>query len=236
MIKFTLYHLKNSRSQRVLWLLEELNLPYQLKIYHQHLLECEEDELKQYNPNAKFPTLVLFDDVQQTQTVLTETSAIVEYCSHQANLYGIQHLNQQEIIDYYFWKNFADSNFMPNLALKQIFKKLVQRTPFPIHIMTGLIKRGFDRGFLNPTLEQQLIMVDSQLQHHEWITGQHFNIADILLWFPLKACVELNQRYQQYPEIQRYITQIESRPAFKTASVKGQWSAQTFSEYWSSAY
>ncbi|RZG46728.1 glutathione S-transferase family protein [Acinetobacter wuhouensis] len=235
-MQLTLYHLKNSRSQRILWLLEELDLPYQLKVYQQHILENDADELKKINPHAKFPTLVLANATQQTPIVLTETSAIAEYCSHQANVYGIQHLNQQEIIDYYFWKNFADSNFMPNLALKQMFRKLVQRTPFPMHIMTGLIKRGVDRGFLNPTLEQQLTMIDSQLQHHEWITGQHFTIADILLWFPLQACVQLNQKYQQYPEIKRYLIQIESRPAFKTALVKGQWSAQTFQEYWSSAY
>lgn len=236
MIKFTLYHLKNSRSQRILWLLEELNLPYQLKIYHQHLLEQQEDELKQYNPNAKFPTLVLFDDIQQTQTVLTESSAIVEFCSHYCHLYGLEQLVHQEIIDFYFWKNFADSSFMPNLALKQIFKKIVLHTPFPVRLFSCLIKRGFDHGFLNLTLEQQLKMVDSQLHKYEWISSQHFTIADILLWFPLKACFELDQRYQQYPEIQRYLIQIESRPAFQKALAKGQWSAQTFSEYWSSAY
>lgn len=235
MMNLTLYHLKQSRSQRTLWLLEELNLPYDLKIYQQHISENEDDELKQFNPAAKFPTLVLRDDINTIPIVLTESSAIAEYCSHLTQLLGIQKLSHHEIIDYYFWKNFADSSFMQNLTLKQIFTKIVFHTPFPIRILTRLIKRGFDHGFLNQSLEQQLQMIDSQLQNHLWITGEHFTIADILLWFPLKACIELDRKYQQHPEIQRYLAQIESRPAFKTALVKGRWSAQTFQEYWSGA-
>ena len=76
MMNLTLYHLKQSRSQRTLWLLEELNLPYDLKIYQQHISENEDDELKQFNPAAKFPTLVLRDDINTIPIVLTESSAI----------------------------------------------------------------------------------------------------------------------------------------------------------------
>ena len=234
-MQLSLYHLTHSRSQRILWLLEELNLPYQLKIYTQHILEHEDAELKQFNPEAKFPTLVMTDLLDQTTTVLTESSAIIEYLSFSTQKFAIQGLNQQEIIDFYFWKNFADSNFMPKLALKQIFYQLVQRTPFPIHILTRLLKHGFDRGFLNHTLAQQLQSIHLQLKNKAWIAGGSFTIADLLLWFPLKACFELHPRYQKFTEIQRYLLQIESKPAFQTALMKGQWSAETFKSYWSKA-
>ena len=234
-MQFSLFHLKNSRSQRIIWLLEELGVDYQLKIYHEHVAENEQAEIKQFNPQAKFPTLVL-NDTEQNPIVLTESGAIAEYCSHLTQKLGAEQLTPKELKDYYFWKNFAEASFMPNLALKQMFKKLVQRTPFPLRIFTQMIKAGFDKGFLNQTLHQQLDMINAQLEHQPYIAGSQFTIADILLWFPLKACVELHEDFQQFPEIKQYLTQIESRPAFQTAQLKGQWSAQNFQNYWSSAY
>ncbi|WP_010112517.1 glutathione binding-like protein [Acinetobacter sp. P8-3-8] len=232
----TLYHLVQSRSQRILWLLEELNLNYNLKIYQKHIYENQHDELKQLNKFAQFPTVLISENEQTSSTVLTETAAIADYLSYVTQQLGIQYLSAQEIIDFYFWKNFSESNFMPNLALKQIFSRIVQRTPFPIHYLAQFFKYAFDQGFLNKTLHQQMQMIEQQLATHTWIAGEHFTIADILLWFPLQACFELDTDFQRYSEIQRYLLQIQSRPAFQTALKKGQWSAPVFQKYWSNAY
>lgn len=232
----TLYHLIQSRSQRILWLLEELGLDYDLKTYKKHLDENQHDELKQFNPFAQFPTLLIADHQQASPVVLTETAAIIDYLSHKTQQLGIQELQAQEVIDFYFWKNFSETNFMPNLALKQIFSRIVQRTPFPLHYLARLFKHAFDRGFLNKTLHQQMQLIEQQLQTQTWITGETFTIADIQLWFPLQACFELDLDFQQYSAIQRYLLQIQSRPAFQIALTKGQWSAQVFQKYWSNAY
>lgn len=160
----TLYHLIQSRSQRILWLLEELGLDYDLKTYKKHLDENQHDELKQVNPFAQFPTLLIADHQQASPVVLTETAAIIDYLSHKTQQLGIQELQAQEVIDFYFWKNFSETNFMPNLALKQIFSRIVQRTPFPLHYLARLFKHAFDRGFLNKTLHQQMQLIEQQLQ------------------------------------------------------------------------
>lgn len=179
--------------------------------------------------------LVITNEQNQLFDTLTETSAIAEYLSYTYRRLGLDEMDQNEIRDYYFWKNFADSNFMPNLALKQIFKQLVLRTPFPFRSLTKIIKQGFDRGFLNTTLEQQLQLINIQLEKYPYIAGSHFSIADILLWFPLKACVELDPKFKNLVPIQNYLSQIENRPAFKNAALKGQWSVDTFTTYWSSS-
>ena len=232
----TLYHLVQSRSQRILWLLEELNLDYDLKIYQKHLDKNQQDELKKLNPFAQFPTLLISNNQHSSSTVLTETSAIADYLSYATQQLGIQELQTQQVIDFYFWKNFSESNFMPNLALKQIFSRIVQRTPFPVHYLAQFFKYAFDQGFLNKTLHQQMQMIEQQLSTYTWIAGENFTIADILLWFSLQACFELDADFQQYSEIQHYLLQIQSRPAFQTALKKGQWSAQVFQKYWSNAY
>ncbi|MEG0483489.1 MAG: glutathione S-transferase N-terminal domain-containing protein, partial [Acinetobacter sp.] len=107
----TLYHLIQSRSQRILWLLEELDLDYDLKIYKKRLDENQQDELKQLNPFAQFPTLLISENGQASSTVLTETAAITDYLSHTTQQLGIQELQTQEVIDFYFWKNFSETNF-----------------------------------------------------------------------------------------------------------------------------
>lgn len=232
----TLYHLVQSRSQRILWLLEELNLDYDLKIYQTHLDENQQDELKQLNPFAQFPTLLISDNQHPSSIVLTETAAIADYLSYATQQLEIHGLQTQQVIDFYFWKNFSETNFMPNLALKQIFSRIVQRTPFPVHYLAQFFKYAFDQGFLNKTLHRQVQMIEQQLAAQVWIAGENFTIADILLWFPLQACFELDADFQQYSEIQRYLLQIQSRPAFQTALKKGQWSAPVFQKYWSNAY
>ena len=134
---------------------------------------------------------------------------------------------------FYYWKNYCEATFIPDLVLKQIFHQIVQRTPFPIRFIPKLLKYGFNQGYLNQSLQRQMNMIDKYLEHHLWFAGDQFTIADILMWFPLLAC---SQNYSQFKHIQRYLAQIENRPAFKNALIKGQWSASTFNAYWTIAW
>ncbi|OTG66648.1 glutathione binding-like protein [Acinetobacter silvestris] len=125
---------------------------------------------------------------------------------------------------------------MPDLALKQIFTTIVARTLLLIRPVTQLLKFGFDLGYLNNALNQHMQKIDEHLKTHPYIAGQHFTNADLLLWFPLFACTQSNPAFEQLQHIQRYLLQIQSRPAFQRALAKGQWSASTFQSYWSKAW
>jgi len=91
---------------------------------------------------------------------MSETAAIADYLSHQLNNLGISQLSRQEIPFYYYWKNFAEATFMPDLALKQIFAQIVATTPFPLRFVSKFLKFGFNRGYLNNALNQHLFTID----------------------------------------------------------------------------
>ncbi|NUG13202.1 glutathione S-transferase family protein, partial [Acinetobacter seifertii] len=146
---------------------------------------------------------------------------------------GQNNLGNQQLKNFYYWKNYCEATFIPDLVLKQIFQQIAERTPFPVRFIPKLLKYGFDQGYLNQSLQQHMSMIDKHLKHHLWFAGDQFTTADILMWFPLLAC---SPNYSQFKHIQRYLTQIENRPAFKNALIKGQWSASTFQTYWAIAW
>ena len=108
-----LFHKTNSRSQRILWLLEELHLDYEV-IYDDHPIPTQElEKLPCYPSSLKFPTVKIFHDDSTESIVMSETAAIADYLSHQLNTLSISQLSHQEIQFYYYWKNFAEATFMP---------------------------------------------------------------------------------------------------------------------------
>ncbi len=231
-----LFHKTNSRSQRILWLLEELKLDYELVFCDNNPSDQSLDQIKHPHRLAKFPTVQIYENEGSDAITLAETAAIADYLSYLFNELGIAQLSHQEIQHFYYWKNFAEATLMPDLALKQIFAAIVARTPWAIRFVSQLLKFGFDRSYLNHTLNQHLQMMDQHLKDHRYVAGQQFSIADLLLWFPLLACTQSNPAFESLAHIQRYLLQIQSRPAFQRALEKGQWSASTFQSYWSKAW
>lgn len=227
-MQIRLFHLKNSRSQRIIWFLEELELNYQLTIKDHSVIGEDKNSPHQL---SKFPTIEIIE--QEKTSVLAETSAILDYLSHLHPQLGPNSLSSQQLLNFYYWKNYCEATFIPDLVLKQIFHQIAQRTPFPIRFVPKLLKYGFDQGYLNQLLQRQMKMIDEHLEQHAWFAGDQFTIADILMWFPLLAC---SQNYIQFKHINRYLVQIENRPAFNNALIKGQWSASTFNAYWTTAW
>lgn len=217
-----LFHKTNSRSQRIIWLFEELQLPYEL---------CFEQQLDtaQSAVTQKYPTVKISNTKSTFE--LTESSAITEYfCQKEQRL--IISPEHKNFSNYCLYKNFADASFMPNLALKQVFSQIVQNTPWPVRFISLAFKAAFNKAYLNPELQRQLQHLEQHLQLHPWLAGNDFSTADLLLWFPLYACQYAAPQFQQYDALNRYLRQIESRPAFQQACAKGQWSAQEFQRYW----
>ena len=216
-----LHHLQNSRSQRILWLLEELELSYELKLY---------DTAQAKQTNLIFPTLDISHD---TQTIrLTESSAIVEYLCQLCQKLIIPH-DHTQYWNFCFYSHYSDASLMPNLALKQVFQHIKQQTPFVVRFVSLAFQSAFNHAYLNPELHRQLKEIDTHLSAHAYFAGDVFSYADILMWFPLYAASYATPQFAQYNSIQHYFTQIQSRPAFNTAMTRGQWSASYFEHYWS---
>lgn len=235
-MQIRLFHKTNSRSQRIIWLLEELKLDYKLVFCQNDLSNQSLAHIKHPHRLAKFPTVQIYENDDSDVITLAETAAIADYLSYLFNDLGIAQLSHQEIQYFYYWKNFAEATLMPDLALKQVFAAIVTRTPWPVRFVSQLLKLGFDRGYLNHTLHQHLQMIDEHLKDHSYVAGHQFTIADLLLWFPLLACTQSNPAFESLPHIQHYLLQIQSRPAFQRALAKGQWSAVEFQSYWSKAW
>lgn len=217
-MNIVLFHLPNSRSQRILWLLEELKCEYALTF-----------------PNAlpsdqkiKYPTVDF--TVNGITTRISETSAIAEFLYHHFkdhldHITGLSHS-----ANYFFWKNYPDGSFMPDLALKQIFKEIVLQTPWFVRFISKSIQYGFHRGYLEASLRSHMEKIESHLTARSWVDDD-FGICDILLWFPLQACYVSSQK-SDYPNIDEYLKKIAERPAFKAALKKGKFSENNFKTYW----
>ena len=153
-----LFHLKNSRSQRIIWFLEELGLDYELIIKDHSGIGEDKNSPHQL---SKFPTIEIIDQGQTS--ILAETSAILDYLSHLHPQLGQNNLLSQHLQNFYFWKNYCEATFIPDLVLKQIFHQIAQHTPFPIRFVPKLLKYGFDKGYLNQSLQRQMNMIDKHL-------------------------------------------------------------------------
>lgn len=219
-MQLTLHHLPNSRSQRIVWLLEELNLNYDLVIT---------SAIQSNKATHKYPLLEL--QLEQHRLSLTETSAIAEYlCQlHQKLIIPIEH---PYYWNYCFYRHWADASFMANVALKQVFQQIKLNTPFVIKFVSWAMQVGFNKSYLNPELKQQLHQLNTHLEQHIWIVGNQFSYADILIWFPLQACQYAHPDFEQYQALKRYLQQLQHRPAFMQASLRGEWSNEVFEHYW----
>lgn len=220
-MSIVLYHLPNSRSQRIVWLFEELDVYYELRVIEQNPSEHTSQKID------KFPTVHLLDE----NIWLHESSAIAEYFSqHQQKMIIQSH--HPHYWDFCYFKNFADASLMPNLALKQVFAQIVQQTPWLFRLVSLVFKKAFNHVYLNPELNKQLDHIEQHLSQQIWFAGNSFSYADILMWFPLQACKEAYPNFKQYTAIQEYLARIHTRPAFQQALQKGQWSSTTFQHYW----
>lgn len=233
----TLYHLTNSRSQRIIWLLEALQCDYELVFCERNIKGLAPDWLKTIHPTGKVPILTIEENGQKT--VLAETSAIFDFLSFKFakhKLFNTQPLTSQQLEQYCYYKNFADSSLMPNLALKQIFVRIVNRSPFFGKLITSRIKQVFDKEFLNPLIYEQLDMIETTLQQQQFLSGETLMSVDILMEFMLAALKVSMPQFENYHNIERYLQELHTQQSYQTAITKGQFNKAEFSRYWQTAW
>lgn len=212
------HHLNNSRSQRVLWLLEELGLPYEIKRYQRDAQTMlAPPELRQVHPLGKSPV------VTDGELTLAESGAIVEYLVER---YGNGRLipppGTPERVRYRYWLHFAEGSAMPPLVMKLVFDRL-EKSPMPFFVrpiaraLAGRVKTGF----IEPNLQRQLDFMEAELGRSTWFAGGELTGADIQMSFPLEAATRRGGLDAKRPRLMDFLARIHARPAYRRALERG---------------
>jgi len=208
------HHLNNSRSQRVLWALEELGVPYQVKRYERDLkTNLAPASLKKIHPLGKSPVITDGD------ITVAESGAIIEYL---AQTYGqdnfIPEPKSEAYRQYLYWLHFSEGTLMPQLLLKIIFEKIVNSPmPFFVKPIAKAIVKKVMKGYVGPNLISNFEFIENHLKSNEWFAGDLISGADIQMSFPLEAWVSKNTDNQNYPEIAAYVKRFQARTAYQKA-------------------
>ncbi|MGO4700924.1 glutathione S-transferase [Dyella sp. 2RAB6] len=215
----TVHHLNNSRSQRVLWLLEELELPYEIKHYQrdpQTLLAPA--ELRRIHPLGKSPVIT------DGELTLAESGAIIEYL---ADRYGANRLlpppGTPERLRSTYWLHYAEGSAMPPLLLKLVFARL-PKSPAPFFVKPLLrgIAGKVQRAFIDPQLKTHLAYLEGELGRTPWFGGEQFGAADIQMSFPLEAAASrAGLTAASHPRLWDFLERIHARPAYRRALERG---------------
>jgi glutathione S-transferase len=214
----TLHHLNNSRSQRILWLLEELDVPYEIKRYQRDpKTMLAPPELRAVHPLGKSPVIT---DGERT---LAESGAIIEYL---ADRYGDGRLisapGSDERLRQTYWLHYAEGSAMPPLLLKLVFRR-VESAPMPFFIkpVARGIAQKVQNDFVDPQLKLHLDYLEGELGAADWFAGDAFSVADIQLSFPLEAFAARGGLDDGYPGLVGFLQRIHARPAYQRALERG---------------
>lgn len=214
----TVHHLENSRSQRVLWLLEELALPYTVKHYSrdpQTMLAPE--SLRAIHPLGKSP--VISDDGR----VVAESGAIIEYLVAR---YGQQRLpppaGEDERLRYTYWLHYAEGSAMMPLLLGLVFRRL-PRGPMPFFLrpLVRRISAQVMQRYVAPQIALHLDYMEAQLGASPWFAGEQFSAADIQISFPIEGAEAAGVLGCNRPNLSGFLARIRARPAYQRALEKG---------------
>lgn len=213
----TVHHLENSRSQRVLWLMEELGVEYRIKQYKRDpATMLGPESLKKIHPLGKSPV------IKDGGHVIAESGAIIEYL---VDRYGEGRLvppaGSDARLAYTYWLHYAEGSLMPVLLLKLVFDRLAS-PPMPLIMRpaAALIAMGVKGKFVTPRLKDQLDFCEQSLAETGWFAGDEFSAADIQMSFPMEAVVARGAAGDR-PNIAAFVDRIHARPAYARALKRG---------------
>jgi glutathione S-transferase len=214
----TVHHLNNSRSQRVLWLLEELGVEYEVKRYERDSKTMlAPASLRAVHPLGKSPV------ISEGGVTVAESGAIVEYLVErhgQGRL--IPPPGTPERLRYTYWLHYAEGSAMPPLLLSLIFARL-PRAPMPFFMrpIVRAISAKTRKTFIDPQLELHRNFMEGELAKTSWFAGEEFTAADIQMSFPVEAAAARGGLDASLPKLWAYLQRIHARPAYQRALQKG---------------
>ena len=217
------HHLNNSRSQRVLWLLEELGVPYEIVRYERNKQTMlAPPELRAVHPLGKSP--VVTDGEGDAAVTLAESGAIVEYLVER---HGGGKLappaGTPERRRYTYWLHYAEGSAMPPLLLKLVFDR-IESAPLPFFVrpVARGIARRVKKEFVQPQIDTHLAFMEGELAKSAWFAGDEMTAADIQLSFPVEAAQARGGLTEAtHPKLHAFLKRIHGRPAYERALERG---------------
>ncbi len=199
------HHLNNSRSQRVLWLLEELGIEYEIEFYERDAKTMMAPEsLRQVHPLGKSPVITDAD------LTIAESGAIIEYLIER---YGNGRLvpasGTPEYLRYKYWLHYAEGSAMPPLVMWVILNNF------------GAGDSSAVSGFVAPQIKLHFDYIEDELRKNTWFVGNEFTAADIQMSFPLEVITGLPEEVESRPKLKEFVERIHTRPAYKRALERG---------------
>jgi glutathione S-transferase len=212
------HHLNNSRSQRVLWLLEELGLDYEIKRYQRDpKTMLAPPELMQVHPLGKSPVIT------EDGLTLAESGAILEYLvGRHGHGRMIPAEGTPERLRYTYWMHYAEGSAMPPLLLKLVFDRIEKGPmPFLVKPIARAIAGKAKSSFVQPQIERHLDYLEQEIARDGWFAGKEFSAADIQMSFPLEAAASRGGLNASRPKLMEFLQRIHARPAFRKALERG---------------
>jgi glutathione S-transferase len=212
------HHLNNSRSQRVLWLLEELGVPYEVKRYERDARTMlAPPSLIAIHPLGKSPVIVDGD------VTVAESGAIIECL---VDKYGERRLippaGTAQRLRYTYWLHYAEGSAMSPLLLKLVFDRVAANpAPWPVSAIARRIAATVTNAFIAPNLKRHLDFIETELGAHAWFAGEQFTAADVQMSFPLEIAVARAGLNAGRPKSMGFLERIHARDAYKRALERG---------------
>ncbi|HEY0802144.1 MAG TPA: glutathione S-transferase [Steroidobacteraceae bacterium] len=212
------HHLNNSRSQRVLWLLEELGVPYDVKRYERDAKSMlAPPSLLAIHPLGKSPVIVDGD------VTVAESGAIVEYLVEK---YGggrlIPPVGTPQRLRYTYWLHYAEGSAMSPLLFKLVFDRIAANpAPWPVSAIARRIAGTVTNTFIAPNLQRHLDYMEAELDSRSWFAGEQFTAADVQMSFPLEIAVPRAGLDASRPKSMAFLDRIHARDAYKRALDRG---------------
>lgn len=220
----TVHHLETSRSQRILWLLEELGVPYEIVLYKRdRKTRLAPPELKTIHPLGKSPVITDGD------ITVAESGAIVEYLAErygsaaQGDLAGLlPPPGTPEHRQCRFWMHFAEGSLMNWLVMKLVFVTIPkQPMPFFVRPIARRLCAQVLKKLVDPNVSAALAFMEDHLGKHTWFAGEQLSIADFQMSFAVEAALARGADTRRHPKLRAYKERMEARPAYKRALEKG---------------
>ena len=220
----TVHHLETSRSHRILWLLEELGTPYELKVYKRDpKTRLAPAALKKIHPLGKSPVVT---DGGET---IAESGAIIEYL---VECYGNQasgelaHLQPEPGTPAYrqsrFWMHYAEGSLMNWLVMKLVFMTIpTQPMPFFVKPIARALCGTVQQKLIDPNVDTALAFIEEHLGTHRWFAGEHLTMADFQMSFAVEALMSRANDASRCPHLQAYLERMHARPAYQRGIAKG---------------
>lgn len=214
----TVHHLENSRSQRILWLLEELEVAYEIKSYKRDRnTSLAPPELVAVHPLGKSPV------ISDGKITVAESGAIIEYLV--ANYDGARLKPADGTAEqraYSYWLHYAEGSFMPLMIVALLLNRIAT-APMPFFIRPvakGIVGKVQD-GYLNPNLQRNLQFLESSLANSDWFAGAEFSAADVQMTFALDAAEASGSLDDSHPSVLAFLQRVRARPAYQRALERG---------------